>query len=494
MTRIDTVWSDYFWHLKNPETKEFDDKLLNLLAFVALNETVREDLSKFDNSIKALDNKADLTYYKFNNLALLGESTIISYIDILDLLVSSNSDIQAYLNDETYFKKQAIIKNAFDDSFNIRYADRIFHYGIFRFLNANKNSLNSQELSRWDRLIRNLVTHTIYDSSKDYQESIVSIDNMLKAYSGDIYSDFLHLTIRGFDGQQIAEEKLKIELMTRSTDWVDLITTAEAHQYLDGQIIFLLAYSGIFKSYQAKEINWITISLNGYLESAKLYFEKFQCLFTDFGLRTFENEIFRRALLAKGDYLLYSNNYSLVIDNGRDISWKRLLRESGNTTNKASNERAMYLKHLLDDIQINDIEGSLQRIILDHTCTDWRKDLVDHPVLMNTSQNKFIKFFNEDYIYILNKTKYNKYSDPEVKSLLLKELLLGKGIQEQEIKMAYIETLKQYGITQLKNQQLDIVYNHDGNKKYFIRMQDMEGTAFDTPEEVLTHVQDLIRN
>lgn len=71
---------------------------------------------------------------------------------------------------------------------------------------------------------------------------------------------------------------------------------------------------------------------------------------------------------------------------------------------------------------------------------------------------------------------------------------MGKGIQEQEIKMAYIETLKQYGITQLKNQQLDIVYNHDGNKKYFIRMQDMEGTAFDTPEEVLTHVQDLIRN
>ncbi|MBS0027667.1 GmrSD restriction endonuclease domain-containing protein [Chitinophaga sp. 22321] len=488
MTRIDTVWSDYFWNLKNPETKEFDDKLLNLLAFVALNETAQHDLLKYDDSLEQFNDKTDLTYYKFNNLALLGENVIISYIDCLDLLVSLNGDIQAYFNENIYLNKKGIIKSSFEGDFGARYIERILHYAVFKFLNANKNNLDSFELKKWDRLMRNLVLHTTYNSSRDYHDTITSIDRIVIAYTGDIYKDFLDLNIRGFDVQQIKEERLKIELMNRSADWANLINEAESHLYLEGQIIFLLAFSGIYKRYLAEDFDWIKISVNDYLDDAVLYFEKFKQLFTDLGLKKFEDEIFRRALLTKGDYLLYSTNYSLLIDNHRDISWSRLLRETGNTSNKGFIERSACLKHLFDDIQVDDVEGSLKRIIREHICIDWRKDFIDHPILMNTSQEKYIKFFDENYIYILKKSKYNKNVDPEVKSILLKELLLGQGIQDHEVEMGYVEALEQYGITKLKDQKLDIVYNHDGNKKYFIKPQDMEGIQYDTATDVLTHV------
>lgn len=494
VTKIDTLWSDYFWDLRNNETNEFDDKLLNLLAFVSLNELIKVNRENFDVCIKDLDsNSVDLSYYKFKSLNLLNESTIISYIDILDLLVSENELIKTYLNDEVYLKKKSIISSSFENNFKAIYEQRIFFYAIFKFLIDNKNELEEIELKKWDRLISNLITNTTYNGSKDFQDSILSINRLLERYTGDIYKDFSGSDIKGFDSQQIKEEKLKIKLIDKSKNWSDFIHEAELHPYLNGQIMLLLDFSGIYNEFLEENINWTSNEDLAYFESIKLYYDKFKKTFSETGLREFKNELFRRALLVKGDYLLYSTNYSMLIDSHRDISWKRLFKETGNKTNKGFIERCKYLKDLFDDLDIDNVDKSLSEIIKNSNCTGWRKDLIDNPKLINMSYQKYLKFFENGDMYILRKSKYNKDLDPEVKITLLNESLIKNGFMKEEVVLGYISKLNQFGIIGIKSLKPKIVYNFNGNKQFLIKQKGKEDQLFNKQKEAVNYIIENFR-
>lgn len=488
VTKIDTEWTNYFWAYRNKETNEFDDKLLNLLAFVALNEIAEQDYTTFDSKLKELDKSSSaLSYYKFQSLELLNESSIISYIDILDLLVNNEAIITAYFQDKTFLAKDSIINYAFDQNFQARYEQRVLFYAVFEFLSIHRNQLQLVELTRWDRLIRNLVanTNTIYNTPKDFQDSILSIKELITAYNGDIYETFLNSNVSGFDKQQIKEEKLKIKLMASSEDWKTLILEAESHGYLKGQIMFLLAFSGIYK--KDIEVDLGNPDEN-YYTNAKLYFDKFCELFKESGLRDYENDLFRRALLTKGDYLLYSTNCSFIIDSHRDISWKRLLKESGNLKDDYFIKRSDFLKNLFDDIDINQVEDSLKNIIKAHTAIDWRKDFIEHPTLMKFSYQKYIKFFDDKKIYILRNSKYSKYQDPEVKSLLLRESLVKNGFLDKDIELGFIEDLQQYGINRIKHLKPKIVYNHNGKAQYLFRQKGKEDLETGSINEMVKYI------
>lgn len=489
VTKIDTNWTDYFWDLRNKSTNKFDDKLLNLLAFISLNESTRIDISSFENCIKELDKEnSNLSYYKFKNLKLLNESSIINYIETLDLLVTQNEIIKDYLKDNLYIDKQSIILSSFENNFKARYEPRILFYAIFKFLISNKNNWDKYELQKWDRLIRNLVINTVYNKPKDFQDSILSIDKLIETYSGDIYNDLLLSEIKGFDSQQLKEEKLKIELIKKSNEWRDFIFETESHPYLKGQIMFLFSFSGVYDKYLTGKNDWSIELETAYFDEIKIYFDKFKKLFTKSGLKEFDNELFRRALLAKGDYLLFSTNWSLVIDNHRDISWKRLLKETGNKSNGYYEKKCNYLQELFDDIDVMNIEDSLKEIIKNHDCKDWRKDFIENPILMKKSKEKYLKFFDNENIYVLRVSKYNKYADPEVKSILLKEKMLKNGFVDKDVELGYIDSLNQYGITQIKNIKPKIVYNHNNNAQYFIRQNGKDDVLFQSESKILNYL------
>lgn len=472
ITKIDTTWSDFFWNIRDTDTNEFDDKLLNLLGFISLNELIKGDLPKFDSHIKELGkDEIELSYYKFQSLGLLTEDTIISYINTLDLLVSDSEIVKKYLSDSFYFDKKEVIASSYLKNFEGRYLQRIEFYAMFKFLIANKNSADNEELKKWDRLIRNLAVNTIYNKSKDFQDSIIAIDSLLQNYKGSIYETFLQTDITGFESQQIKEEKLKIILINLSQQWNDFIIETESHPYLSGQIISLLSFSGIYDKYLSNNLDWEEADQLNYLGSINLYFSKFKKLFSNTGLRNFDKELFRRALLVKGDYLLYATNYSLIVDAGRDVSWKRLLKEVGNRSSDWFKKRCGYLKELIDEIEIDSVEDSLKQIINNSECSDWRKDFIEHPMLIEKSKQKYLKFFENEDIYLLRKSKYNKYEDPEVKSILLKSLLLKKGFEDKDIELGYVESLYQYGIVRIKNYKPKVVYNFNDNKQYIIKQK-----------------------
>ena len=493
LTKIDTAWSDYFWNIRNKTNNKFDDRLLNLLAFTSLNETVRGSVGKFDSCINKFGNsEGDLTYYQFKNFDLLNEESIINYIDTLDLLVSDDEIIKAYFKNEYFIEKKSIISSAFEKNFNARYEQRVMFYAIFKFLISNKTELNVEELYKWDRIVRNLVKNTIYNTSKDFSNSIMAIDSLIESYNGDIYGTLLLSKITGFDTQQIKEEKLKINLFnlpSHLSTWESVICDMEDHSYLNGQIILLLSFSGLYDKYLNDGFGDCSVDeFKDYMDSIQLYFKKFKLLFNSEGLVKFDNEIFRRALLTKGDYLLYSTNWSLLINNHRDISWKRLFKETGNKSSDYYMSRCSFLKELFDDVDVTDIEQSLKNIIANHNCEDgWRKDFIEHPILIKKSERKYFKFRDED-VYALRKSKYNKYADPEIKSVLLKEALLKKGFDESEIELGYIESLGQYGIIRIKNLKPKVVYNHDGEEQYLVKQKGKDDFCGTKQVDVLNYL------
>ena len=446
---------------------------MNLLAFAALNKMAVRDLREFDSCLTELNkSNIELSFYKFQSLALLSEESIISYIDFLDLLVSVNELVSSYLNDHLYLNKKAIISSSYEKNFTPRYEQRVLFYAVFTFLNKYKDTLSREELTKWDRLVKNLVINTYYNSSKIFQDSVLEIDRIVNAYSGDIYQTFLTLDIKGFDNQQIKEEKLKIKLLSVSSEWRTLIQKTESHPYLNGQIILLLSFSGIFDRFLDGNIDFRIEALLPYFDKMTIYYKKFDGLFNDWGIRHFENELFRRALLTKGDYRLYSTNFSLLTNgHHRDISWKRFIGETGNRTNTDFKNKCGYLHKLFDDVDCDNIEKSLKLIIKGHNSTGWEKDFIENPVLIKTSYQKYFKFIGNGDIFILRKSKYNKYADPEYKSLLLKEYLLKNGFSESDVELGFIEQLNQYGIIRLKKLKPKIVYNYGGNKKYLVRQK-----------------------
>lgn len=472
VTKIDTDWTNYFWEYRDKDTNKFDHMLLYLLAFVALNEFAEKDILNFDVTIKELDKaNSELSYYKFHSLKLLNEDSIITYIEVLDLLVSKNQIITDYFNDQKVLKKWAIIDFAFEDNFRARYEQRVLFYAVFKFLIATKNGLNKSELEKWDRLVNNLVSNTIYNTPKDFQDSIVAIEQLIREYSGDIYTTFVETGVSGFDTQQIKEERLKIQLIWRFEKWRNLILEAEAHGYLKGQIMFLLAFSGIYDRFLEVGLDNLP---EEYCDNARLYFEKFKKLFKESGLRHFEDELFRRALLSKGNYLIYSTNFSLLIDNHRDISWKRLLKETGNKSTNHYTEKCDLMKEVFDELDLDKIELSLKIMIKSHTYTGWQKDLIENPMLMKLSFEKYIKFFENGDVYILRKSKYNRYADPELKSLLLKKALEKNGFKENDIELGFIDSINRYGIIRIKSFRPKITYNNNSSKKYLFKQKGKE--------------------
>jgi hypothetical protein len=489
VTKIDTDWSDYFWNIRNDETNEYDDKLLNLLAFISLNETAKESSIKFDNCLESFDIEGtEMSYYRFKQAELLTEKSIITYINVLDLLVSKDSVLLDYFMDDDYLDKKAIITSSYENNYKGRYEQRVLFYAIFRFLLKNSDSLILTELKKWDRLIRNLVSNTIYNRPKDFQESLIAIDEILAIYSGDIYNDFLNADIKGFDGLQIREEKLKIELLLKNNGWETIINDSEQHKYLNGQISFLFVFSGVYDKYLENNLNWDPNINQHFVELTNEYFLKFIGLFKDSGLREFEDEIFRRALLSKGDYRLHSTNYSLLIDKDRDLSWKRLLREAANKSSDFFQSKLAIIKSLFDDLDRNDLEKSLRLIIQNHSANDWRKDFIENPIIISKSYRKYFKFFDNNDIYILRKSKYNKYADPEIKSLLLKERMLKNGFADKDIELGYIDSLNQYGIIRIKNIKPKVIYNLNGNGLYLIKQKGKEDVFFQNESKTLKYL------
>jgi len=273
-------------------------------------------------------------------------------------------------------------------------------------------------LDRWMRVVKNLVDSTDYNRLPMF---IASLEGLRKlAESDDVHSLLCdpEASITGFNRQQIREERLKAMLMARSPAWSERILAAESHPYFQGQLEFLFDFSGILDRWlELGSASWDDTEDTLLLDAFDRWWPLSTAIFPPdrMGLFQHKDQLWRRALLAEGDYLLKKRrNRSVLDDTDRDTSWKRLLRGD------LSDEKALYrrdlVRRLLDRLDPADVEaGLLARLAeplsplddADAYSWDWRTCLVEEPAMYGRMHKQQLRFGEDSTDFVMSKVQRN---------------------------------------------------------------------------------------
>jgi len=421
--KIDTTWSYMFWPYhydteyrlyskkynleKTYTVKEIDSRLLNFIASVAANyQAVRLGSKNLD--LKLLDEPSSSSWSSFSAM----DATFFTHlIDVFDAFGRSYDafGIIPYRSDLAIDIKELFgqfLKSEFKDRV---YERRIRFYAYYSFIIFHKDNLgdpnSEREIYEWCRIITNLTINNRYDSEADFCNVISNVDLLLEKSSK---CGILHLLaskeeipLRGVDQRQFKEERIKAKvILTGGQKWYDVIKIAENNQYLTGQIISILFLSGLENLYDNYILGGEFTLNEEQLSIFKQYSNYIDELFNENGLKPeFEKEqLFRRALLSKGDYSMWANsNKSLLNNRSRDVSWKRYLHQSP--------ENLKELQALLNP-KISNLKEFFEAEIADISVVDlndWRGMLVTTPAMwdrlnwQDVQSRRFIRFWGENF-------------------------------------------------------------------------------------------------
>jgi hypothetical protein len=409
---IDTKWADLFWNYRTRQNRSntiidntFDDELMNFIRVIFTGQyaMTAEIQNAADPALEYLlgtkvarkeKNYSDIiSYRKFKELIGLydedekkkfenekekssGEEkkeiekkenskkrTTAAYalflIDAFDSLVNGNEKIKNFLPESYrfYFNENSVFENALKHHFSNN-QERVCFHAYIRFLIENKNR---NGIEQWMRVIHNLVQNTVIDSASDVVKAIRSVEKLLP-HSGDIlkYLREEDTKIDFFTEKQVREEKIKVHLL-KTPDWKTQIELTEKHSYFSGQIGFILEFSKNGQDYDFDLFSDYSAKLT------KLFGDEY----TDNNRRQFQ-----KALLTRGDYLPGSSwNKTFCTFNKsleeKNENWRKVFNDS---------EKSVYLKQLLDNIDINNISDDLQKMIdaYPEDNNEWRSIFIKH--------------------------------------------------------------------------------------------------------------------
>lgn len=485
---VDGKWTDLFWPHRDKTTNLYDNQVMNFYRAMIINHYAsnqKHSPAVLDKTLEELiQSKEHISFAKYKEFECIDSEVIAEIFITLDKLHNPQGDtVNTYLSDQTLINEQALFE-AVIQNYGFTYTERIRFYALIQFIKQHRTQFDSRQLDDWMRVIRNLTEYTPYNQVREFVRSIRSISQMIDK-SANILSYMAGVQNHeiGFYGEQVEEERIKAVLILKSDRWRRAILEAEAHGYFKGQIGFLLEFSNIYKEYREgnKSLNWTADLDDQYYKQFKVYFDKARAVFNEHGLAVNVN-LWRRALLCKGDYLLKSNlNYSFVINFGRDLSWKRLLRE---------NDKRKFVKSLLDDIDVQHIQESLQKVINQSSIQDWRKYFIECPYLIDKGcgTQKFIRWRSERDILLLNTTTTAGYCKEYYSYALYHKLLEQKmpGVQVEYIDTRGVDIYK-YVKVKKNNRELEVMFNSDQNQ--YIVEEGNNLTVFAAFDDVLSYLK-----
>jgi hypothetical protein len=433
--KIDTEWANLFWNYrtlinrsrdKKQIDNTFDDELMNFIRVIVSNQYAIDSKNDkdekleilFDTQIgRKLEGKLDvISYHKYMTLNVLSDKSIYYLVDALDKLTNGENKIKLYLPDTFYFDENKVFENVLLHD-NLTLLQRVQFHAYVRYLICNGN--NSEGIDQWMRVIHNLAQNTVIDGADEVARAIKSIEKLIHG-SADILSLLkTNSRIEFFTGRQVQEEKIKAYLITKltSNDWKSQIEVIEKHEYLAGQIGFIFEFSGILEYFEAySNCDWSEEQDNEFFRSFVDYSNKSNVVFKAIGTTDNKDFPWERAVLSKGDYLLWTTsrrrNLLSTNRNLRDFSWKRLLRLTpiGTEINDANNWKTnrSYVKAVFDDnlFDGNNLFKSLEKICKT-TDKDWRRYFIENPELIRYCEQGFIRFESEDKIYLFKASQQN---------------------------------------------------------------------------------------
>lgn len=422
---IDTKWTTLFWqYCKNGKAHNLDFYIENFIRIIVTGHYA----SKVELAQKAISDETldvlmssdtdykSLSFNKYESTKALSKDAVFALVDAFDALYNEKNGIKHYISEEYkfYFNEDKIFKKVIEN--NLTRNERIQFYAYVGFLVANK--CNGNGIDEWMRIVHNLShpDNTIVDGNDDMVRGVKSIKALLPNSSNII--DYLkNNSISGFSQHQCTEECIKAQLVDRP-EWRQCIEDTEKHPYFNGQIGFVLQFSGICDDYQNNhKFGWSKDEENCKLLLFKRYAKIASHMFDldSNGLRHNDKDYcFERAVLVQGDYLMEASNRFNFLSTEtveknvkRDQSWKRLLRinERGKLL-----QSQQYVKNTFDKVaDINDITGSFESQCKKvQTGCLWRDLLISTPEMFKISKYGFIAF-DKDQLLILRSWFRNSY-------------------------------------------------------------------------------------
>ena len=423
--KIDINWAKLFWKYRKSINRKTDDGqeysiydydtgFLNFINTLVLNYKALLPKSTLSNDDLTKYNELYWSYY--SNVEDKFYEELIDILDIFeqDALTDSNTaGIRDRLEGRSKFKicttfHNFIVKNYGDAA----YDEHIRLYAYYGYLLKHAEDIDIDDFYQWMRIVMNLTSNHTWQSVEDFCRSMKTIKDLNDKNKEGILNLLAKTdpeTLVGFNPVQVKEECIKACLLLRSeeNDWQTVIEDAEKIEYLKGQIISILNFSGIENYYDKhdRKCDWNFEESDTYINSIKKYSHLYSFVFDENGLRPEidgEKQLFRRALLAQGDYLIgiSSNRWSLLINAHRDYSWHRYLQDN-------HEDRRSYFQQLLDGFQGTSFESYLEDVINKYTTTDsydWRNPLIKEKRIWKDFGNDYLLRFenNDNDIYILS--------------------------------------------------------------------------------------------
>lgn len=452
---LDREWTELFWGFVSDTEKKsgkdigFDDKMMNFIVAYICNElayyttTAKRELLRPQMTRLLTLSRTEFTrqFTEFGQ-AIENESYKIedSFVDMFNAfnLMIEGKHIKKYAPNNPFYDEEQIFKEILDD--NLTHPKRVRFYAYSQYL-LNHAHITPEGMTEWLRIVEHLIAgqhfvgpdefvhvikgfHWLAENSEDILQFLSTFN-----LSPDPDSEESDDKLPYFNIYVFREECLKAQLMMLSEDWNNTIRTTESNAYLNGQIYSILEFSGITDE-EEPVLDWNIDKQTDYLKAFRHYSEIFSIVFIAggdtsgaAGLDKTIGNVFRRALLTKGDFTIRAGqNRSFLVNEitTADCSWKRLLRPQ---KDKDIITKRSYLKALFDDelFDVHNVKESCEAIVSAWNCDESEyRYFIKIPEVMafvlgesNESKSKScLNFFrNHDHTkFLLCTTQLNGYS------------------------------------------------------------------------------------
>lgn len=433
--RLDTVWADLFWAMRDTKSDSYDAALMNVIRAVAL-VSRDPDKASFINDAIAL-RQSTPTYSEFHAKDWLDERFTYTFVRVLDLWSGDSGRLNTVMNTAAHFDERATFERIAKFGGNLPYTTAVQLAAYSAMIRLSEGNIDAIACERWMRVVGNLSVNTAYNRVEELRRSFASL-NALAAHAFDIES-FLadpEAVLTGFSEQQVAEEMLKARLLSAEPSWRPLIDRAEGHPYFRGQIEFLLAFAGVATAAQlSAPSSWDLAEHEQYQSLFLHHLLMAEQMFVSNGLKSLSQVRWERALLALGDYLMpFGRNWTFLTDAATDEgSWKRFLRG----TSPKKRDLLCQLWASLDPRQ--PLDSQLDAIISRADVAEsWRAALIQHPEMIDYCEDRRVRVEGE-LIYLLKRTQLNG-AHLELSSYAAYLRNLNRADQLDQIKLDYVST------------------------------------------------------
>ncbi len=431
--RMDTQWTDFFWIHQHAT---FDAAAVNLV-WALIRISLDPTSPRFASDTTALGERTlGAGFTTFHDRGWLTRRFADHLMDLLEAWSADGGKFTPQLPGASRFDEAAFFRRAIAAPFALKYLELVQFAAMTFYLTHHRGAAQRDALQEWMRVVTNLASNSDIERPEEFRRSLAGLQDLVP-HGDRILRRFAEANVEapGFSPQQVREEALKAKLILSRPGWRERIEAAEAHGYFQGQIEFLLKFSGVLDRWLAdNSIDWGDAEDAEYQRKFSEYFAKASAVFSADGLNDFGAFRWERALLAKGNYLVPRGlNVSFLDSRESEANWKRLLRGSYKSDQPIDKKR-QYVCDLLDQIDLGKgVKDSLDAVLAEPLPEEtWRRAIIEQPEVIQYCRGRNIRWHSDGHVYLMRKVQMNG-DHAELFSFHLKAGLLTRKHQSGEL-------------------------------------------------------------